>query len=400
MSQLSLRFTPAVNVTARTFSDYGTCSYVALRIIIGHHFTNLAQIVFGQVGVRFTNLDLWATREDFNIEKSEDNVSIQYSTPAPIALFSTTGISVTLEWKLVGNVSKGKTRFVQVRQQSWMVFRFDEEQPLSIVEDWVSRANIFLNLATMKECAPIKINCYTTQCLEPGPENTFCPMKLDFLLLLRNKPQRHAQHSARKMLFTLADLRAGKQDLFKRCIEASEPLKLVQNLYFATLYSPSMYLNHKFLGFVQALESYVRSSVPDFEDEARKTAHAKNVALTIAALPKLKSWLEDKLSYVGEMSLQEKLQWALDSLAPLSHRIIPDQTTFIRNAKHTRHFLTHFDPKLKKKALAGQELHFLTEQVRLVLELCLLSALDFGQEELTAFLRRTQHLVVLPSNTG
>ena len=159
-----------------------------------------------------------------------------------------------------------------------------------------------------------------------------------------------------------------------------------------------MYLNHKFLGFVQALESYVRSSVPDFEDEARKTAHAKNVASAIAALPELKSWLEDKLSYVGEMSLQEKLQWALNSLAPLSHKIIPDQTTFIQNVKRTRHFFTHFDPKLKKKALAGQELYFLTEQVRLVLELCLLRDLDFGQDELTAFLRRTQRLVELPTN--
>ncbi len=168
--------------------------------------------------------------------------------------------------------------------------------------------------------------------------------------------------------------------------EKAEKLEPIYNLYFGTLYNSRMYLEHRFLSQIHAIESYhrrVNGGKYQENDEYRSGLYKK----FLQAIPNeldndfRESLIEGKLKYANDYSLRKRLKEILESCSqnlPVSLRAKDNRDLFIKLVVNTRNYLTHFEEK--SKAATGDELYKLTNNLKILLEICLLKELEFSSE--------------------
>jgi hypothetical protein len=72
------------------------------------------------------------------------------------------------------------------------------------------------------------------------------------------------------MLFTLSDIRNNLGSILEAWCVQQEIIKPLYSLYFGTLRSPQMYVEHRFLNMFQALEAFDRRRhVPSAESQKK-----------------------------------------------------------------------------------------------------------------------------------
>jgi len=69
-------------------------------------------------------------------------------------------------------------------------------------------------------------------------------------------------------------------------------------------------------------------------------------------------------------------------------RFIGNKNAFIEKVVDTRNYQTHHDEDLKERAVGGEELYHLTQKLKVLLEVCLLTELGFSSEEIKGLFSR------------
>ena len=181
------------------------------------------------------------------------------------------------------------------------------------------------------------------------------------------------------MLFTFKDISEKFSFFLKNWFRKAELLEPVYDLYFGTLYNPGMYLNNEFLNLVQAIESYHRRTMKNYE--LAEDQHQKRIAEILSAVPdKYEEWLGKKLKYSNEPSLRKRLRDILKSCPEALNQVIRNKKSFINNTIVTRNYWTHFDPELKEQSAKNGELFKLVSRLRILLQSCLLKELGFSSK--------------------
>jgi hypothetical protein len=122
------------------------------------------------------------------------------------------------------------------------------------------------------------------------------------------------------MLFTLKEAEPATSTVIKKWLARQDRLEPVFNLYFGTLYHPSLYLEVRFLAFAQAIETY------DYRRRRKP----------------------------GKKTLAKRTHDVLRQCRRVAKRIVGDDTeAFVVDFKNARNYYTHYDPKLEKKAASG-----------------------------------------------
>jgi hypothetical protein len=195
------------------------------------------------------------------------------------------------------------------------------------------------------------------------------------------------------MLFTFKDISDRFEVFLRNWFEKADLLEPVYNLCFGTLYNPRMYLEHKFLNMVQAIEAYHRRTMKNFE--LTEEQHKKRIEEILNAVPlEHKDWLENKLAYSNEPNLRKRLKEILEKFADVLDEFIPDNDSFIHKVATTRNYLTHYDERLKELSVEGEELYHFTQKLKILLEICLLKELGFTSDNIKSLIsknRRYQH---------
>ena len=60
---------------------------------------------------------------------------------------------------------------------------------------------------------------------------------------------------------------------------------------------------------------------------------------------------------------------------------VPDEKAFVEDVTNTRNYLTHYDKRLEEQAMKDGDLYALTETMRCLLEVCLLT--EIGVDKTT-----------------
>jgi hypothetical protein len=161
--------------------------------------------------------------------------------------------------------------------------------------------------------------------------------------------------------------------------EYHEQLDSVLNLYFAVLFNPSLYINHRFLFLAQALEVYHNTN-PEFVGYVQPKAdfRARRDRIILAALPEEKEWLEGKLHYANQKTLAQRLAEILARNKTEAEQFISDFQRFADSVKNTRNYHTHFDEELKEKGKVTDDMAALVRlvsQIETLLGVCILKDL-------------------------
>jgi HEPN superfamily Apea-like protein len=214
----------------------------------------------------------------------------------------------------------------------------------------------FVSLAASSDSPLLEVRALATVTREEfGPGRRVRGREPVWILFQQRRPAATKDPSAAELLFRQADSAFGNHRPFTRWFRRAKLMEPVYDLYVAALPERGIFLENRFLAFIQALEAY------DF----RKTG--------------------------VERKLREVVQSAVDDLPAGLRKHVPP--TFADLVKDTRHYLTHYNPKYEKKAATGDRLFFASRAMKLLFELTMLLELGFPKRKVQALVEGNQRLV-------
>jgi len=285
-------------------------------------------------------------------------------------------IGVRAEYPAISRVQKEAS----IKQEAFVEIIPSEAKHFEECLDITFRIRNFLTFAVMGPVYPLFYEGKTeVNKIELQGKEIFPPVSVFYKL--QSIPESAKPLTPSDMLFTLKDISKKFSYFLKNWFRKTELLKPVHDLYFGTLYQPKMYLTNEFLNLVQAIESYHRRTMKNYE--LPEEQHQKRIAEILSATPeKYRKWLERKLKWSNEVSLRQRLRDILKSCPQALNKVIKNKKSFISKAIITRNYWTHFDPELEDQAAKNGELFKLTSRLRILLQLCLLKELGFSSDSL------------------
>jgi len=103
-----------------------------------------------------------------------------------------------------------------------------------------------------------------------------------------------------------------------------------------------------------------------------------------------KASVEQSMNHLNEYSLRKRLKSLLSAWWPLLQEYIDDRGAFVDAVAATRNYNIHYDESGRERAKTGVELYWLTEQLKMILEVLLLSELGLSNEEVQGILQSTR----------
>jgi len=383
--------------TNRTFSFPGsqTSSFYANKIFVGVHFQKEEDIQFKNFSVRFSHLDEWVNISGFSIEyKWEDvEVIIKHKLPPPFQANINDSLRVLINFEPIWPTSSFVQKEASIKQNTWIQLESAEDKPFEYYEKVMNHIQNFLSLGITEPVLPIAIEGITKANKEMSGDKLHYPPAQIFWKLA-DTPKASKTLLPPEMLFTFKDISNRFEIFLRNWFKKAELLEPIYNLYFGTLYNPRMYLEHRFLSLVQAVESYhQRVCGGEYlqEKEYRPVYEALVKAIPSEIEEDFRSSLEKRLKYGNEYSLRKRLKEIFEKYSVILSRFIEDKENFIERVADTRNYLTHWREGLKEHAAQGEELYRLTQKLNMILEICLLAELGFNSEEIKdLFLKKHQ----------
>jgi hypothetical protein len=331
------------------------------------------------LGIEYAHLDEWANTNGFKIDIASDlkGAVVQYTLPSRIEAANLGTYKVFIDfrckWPVRSLIQKEalikQTVYVTIEPLTQMSF-----QELLSIE---FRLTTFFGLAVMRAVGPLRITGWTKH-----------KEVVEIYSQLVNTPIESGPLLPRDMLFTLSDTNGGLTIHLENWLRKAAKLAPIYSLYFATVYSSRIYLEHKFLSLAQAIESYHRRCKGN--TVLPKAEHRRRIKRIINAVPEDKEWLQQRLAYSNEPTLRNRLQELCNEHSVVLKSVLPDIESFIRRVIDTRNYLTHYDERLKEKQAEGRQLFMLAQKLKMLLELCLLKELGFEDSALQGLVERNR----------
>jgi hypothetical protein len=199
------------------------------------------------------------------------------------------------------------------------------------------------------------------------------------------------------VLYRFANVEDGFQRLIRDWFATMELLEPVYQLYFGALFAPEMYLETRFLVFMQALEAYHRRTrggtfLPDhMADEIRRKLEAV-IDRELRDLPdelhggnqipprEIRQAFKSKVKYINQYSQRRRLKELIRELGPIAEKIIPDCNSFVDQIVTTRNYNTHFDESEgRQQIIPLEQLPLAVSRLGFLIEMHLLRRLDFPE---------------------
>jgi len=368
-----------------------TSSFRANEIFVGAHFQKSEDIKFRELSIRYSYLDEWVNISGFDIQYPDKKVVvIKYKLPEPIQANIGEDYKVFIDFQATYPTHFIVQKEASIKQRTYVRIEHSAEKSLDEYWDIMRYIQNFLSLGITEPVYPLTITGITEankQIINGRPYNP--PVEIYYCSEISKVPKTLYPHD---MLFTFKDISDRFEIFLKNWFKKANLLKPVYDLYFGTLYNPRMYLQQQFLSLIQAIEAYHRRkfegkylSDNDYEPIYEKFKEFIN---KLAIEPSFKEALKSKLNYGNEYSLRKRLKDLFEKYKEVVDDFIKDKDIFVNKVVYTRNYLTHYDKNLREKAVDGKQLYYVTQQLKIIIVICLLSELGFNFKEIKNLLAR------------
>ncbi|OWK45507.1 HEPN domain-containing protein [Fimbriiglobus ruber] len=184
-----------------------------------------------------------------------------------------------------------------------------------------------------------------------------------------------------------------------------ELLENVCDLFFGVIYNNYLFLQFRFLGLIQALETYCRrvqggKYLPEADYE--KIAAALKAALPTTTPQDLRnSLVQGKIKYGNEYSLRKRLRELLCSLEDDTTKLVtPTLGKFCEEVTATRNYLTHYSSELQAQAFKGGDLYAAYLRLRLLVTIVLLKELGLDEKAIRDLLANSHSRLAESARMG
>jgi hypothetical protein len=351
---------------------------------------------FLALGVSYSNLGPWSRLSGFNHTWKPNELggierfTVEYAFPdRPI--IRVRDFEVQLRTHL--SVDGGLRERVDAVQSVMLEVR-PVAAPLSLsryLEDYFSHLQNFLTIGMGRPALPTRIRGIIRTADTRSGE-----APVEITIGRQKSGERVKEISEHDMLFTFADVEGNAEQVLTRLFDRAAHLDAVFDLYFGAEFSSEMYLQHRFLSFAQAAEVYHRRTTSGgflVEDQFSRTCAALKRLLHSPelSLPKdARTVLLQRSTHWNDLSLRRRLRALVTEFGDVLAPLIPDPRTFAGAVTDARNYPTHYDPKAAAAASDLHRLYELTEQLKAVLQLCLLRELGLPDKVMWLCVRKTQ----------
>lgn len=382
------------NRTSFSWNGSESSGFVANRVLVGGWIEQESDLQFDKIRFEPTYLADWIGLSGLNVNfpfGDTSRFSIEYRAPELIEIYND---SAQLEI-IFGVESTFAGRGRKVSETTLVRYRSSEPKSIhTLLDSVVLPTQFLLNLFTTK---PNFIeSCFLTRNALPHetfklyyPQQNYTPRNPG---LLKNH----------QMLFSYSDIQGNIGAIFDRWDTISNDLRDVLSIFRRVQLSPQLFLELKFLSITQALETFHRRTqsggVLPKELHKRRIDH---IVTSVSA--EHREWIKSALAFSNEKTQIQRLDELLSLASPVMSLIVDDMTEFAKRVRNTRNYLTHFDDRLRLKAVKGSDLYWMTEHLIVLLQSSLLAILGFDiASQVPMFLRNGnfQHLRDVGSRFG
>ena len=353
------------------------------RAFFGIHFQSAAEMKFKQVYVRLTHLDEWFAISGFDVKGflgQSEPLTITYKKPGTVEVGKVDDYTLSIGVSVNGPTQTIVQTQVKMTQEAVFVIEAETgEKSFTGFSDVIHRLERLICLAAVEPIYPLYIHGHTDRSVFTLSNGKSIHNTIDIHCPLIRDPYPRKQLQPQDMLFRWPDVRSDAAEFIHRWFAICDKFDRALDCFFAVRYMPDTYLDLRFLSLAHALEVYHRC------------ANRELYKLTPEHIQRLKSihdcvgpvhwqWLRRKLGFSHHLGMSERVQYIVDTLAPVAEMFIRDRSLFATKVKNTRNYFTHFSTSLREKAAKEEELLWLVEKMEKLLEACFLHELGFGNE--------------------
>lgn len=235
------------------------------------HFASMDEFRFNSLSMRYSNLDQWVDTSGFTTTFPQSDlysVSVHYVKPEPITALLTNGLTVGVFFSASGPGFGGSRTQMHIEQHAWLKVSASDERPYEELIGTIRTVADLIALGIGQSMRPIEIRASAFD-----SESTDDPRKWRSFKLHHNAEPIApvlAEVDAKRMLFSLNDIRSNFAAILQSWCSEREKIRPLYILYFGTLRSPSMYVEHRFLNMFQALEAFDRRDHVDPSDKVQR----------------------------------------------------------------------------------------------------------------------------------
>ena len=204
-------------------------------------------------------------------------------------------------------------------------------------------------------------------------------------------PERDKPLLAMDMFLTARQLGSALPKLIHGWLAVSDTLRSVLNLHFAVMSGRWMFLESRFLNLVQAAEVFHRYTFPNYV--LPKEQHRGRLKAILDHAPhEHRDWLRDALSFSNEPRLGSRLEAVIQATSSIFGWSSQEKEILMKQARDTRHYLTHYDPGAAAKAARDEKLYWLSEMLLFIVGVSLLRHAGVPDRHIGAGLERNRRL--------
>ena len=362
---------------------YLTMSFFAVVVLVGAHFQRADIIKFKKLSIHYSYLDEWVNISGFNIQqRSQTQTQVEYKLPKPIQVTGGEDYKIFINFRAKPYFAEPKK--VSIEQRAFINIEFSEEKSFDEYLSLMDHIRNFLSLGVTEPVYPLAIEGITELNKEVIKDKVYYPPVKIFAEQPDIPTTLRILHPS-NMLFTFNDISDKFGMLLKNWFKKADLLEPVYSLYFGTLYNPRMYPEHRFLSLIHAIESFHQrvhggKYLSDDDDYGRIRDVLVN-AIPNDVMRDFRESLTNKIKYGNEYSLGKRLKEIFVKYQE-NLKFIENKDIFIRKIVDTRNYLTHYDKELREQSASGEALYHLTQKLKMVMEICLLSELGFSSSEI------------------
>ncbi|MCD4646334.1 hypothetical protein AR454_28640 [Bacillus mycoides] len=348
----------------------------------GVAFEAKEDVMFHEVGFRLTNLDEWAFFKGFDLYSVENACfSLIYKTPEEIKYKIDDDTSIVIHCGLQSPLFVLVEKSVSVTQKVYISIKHKTPKTFEKSLEVIRTLMNFISLNIGRAVYMTEISGYNPkhfQTISDEGEKIYHEIPI-YTIELTN--ENYQPIDPWRVLLNLQELKENFGMYMNNWFEKSKLLSPIIDLYLNTLNYKQMSIERHFLNLVQALESYHRRTRRNYTIDPQ--SHQKKVQEILESAPEEhKKWLSERLNFSHEPTLQNRL---LDLVPDDEDMFIffkgsTDVEDFIKKVKNTRNYHTHYDSKLERKALKGEELEFSCVILRSMVEYYLLKEIGVSKE--------------------
>ena len=360
------------------YPGFVTSEYTPRTILVGDHFSE--ELLFTSVSISYSYLQDWLATGGF-IESRYPEISFKYKKPEKITAKLSGDYNISIDYGLSTNHDFGKN--VNMKQIAYVIAESSEEKPLNEYEKIMNKTMNFLTLAIREPVYP-QIILARTKSMNPGSDSIM------IYYPTFNIPTANKSMHPLKMLFTFRDISKSFDRHLKNWFLKSNLLEPTFDLYFDTMYTSRLNIQTKFLNMIHALEAYHRRNGRMRQYDLPEEEHSMRIESIIGPAPsKHKDWLRVKLKYSNELYLSKRLEEILNMYIEVMEEFLPTnkiRKNFIGKVVEYRNALTHYDA-MKEPPLV-EDLYDAYQNVKMIVELCLLTELGFDEKDILRLLKK------------